>query len=396
MEDNETQPLIDKNASQNSYAAHHTKARENDSACKDRLSWWERRKRKKGLVKVFFFGEFRTNYGSLSRAYLYQDELLIPYSDMHYNEYQQQLLRLYMQDDKLFEFSCAKALDENNAEAARRHRKDGLLASISFTLNIVLLFANATASFLSGSLSIISTFIDSAVDTTSGALIMLSAWAIKNTDMFNYPRGRTRLELVAVLMCSTIMGVANVMMIVDPDANIPTVALVVGGCVAKIILLTVCYRHGTPSSRVLALDQRNDILTSAVALCGAFIGDKYWLYADPIGAICVCTFIAFSWFRNAFINIPMMVGRRAQQENLSRIMRICVEHDSHIKCLDHVMVYHTGAEAIVEVHIVLDEQLPLRIAHDIIESLTKKLSALPFVERAFVHGDYRCDGDWQI
>ncbi|KHN78449.1 Metal tolerance protein 4 [Toxocara canis] len=375
MEDNETQPLIDKNASQNSYAAHHTKARENDSACKDRLSWWERRKRKKGLVK--------------------------------YNEYQQQLLRLYMQDDKLFEFSCAKAFDENNAEAARRHRKDGLLASISFTLNIVLLFANATASFLSGSLSIISTFIDSAVDTTSGALIMLSAWAIKNTDMFNYPRGRTRLELVAVLMCSTIMGVANVMMIVqsvgsiinqtvDPDANIPTVALVVGGCVAKIILLTVCYRHGTPSSRVLALDQRNDILTSAVALCGAFIGDKYWLYADPIGAICVCTFIAFSWFRNAFINIPMMVGRRAQQENLSRIMRICVEHDSHIKCLDHVMVYHTGAEAIVEVHIVLDEQLPLRIAHDIIESLTKKLSALPFVERAFVHGDYRCDGDWQI
>ncbi|VDK61803.1 unnamed protein product [Anisakis simplex] len=248
----------------------------------------------------------------------------------------------------------------------------------------------------------LSTFIDSLVDTTSGLLIMLSTWAIKNTDTFKYPRGRARLELVAALMCSTIMGVANIMMIiqsvesVDPSANLPTISLIVGGCLAKIILLTVCYRHGTPSSRILALDQRNDILTSVVALSCAFIGDYYWVYADPIGAICVCTFIAISWFHNALNHIPMMVGRRAQQEYLSRIMRICIKHDSHIKCLDHVMVYHTGAEAIVEVHIVLDEHLPLRIAHDIIESLTKTLTMLPFVERAFVHGDYRCDGDWQI
>lgn len=35
------------------------------------------------------------------------------------------------------------------------------------------------------------------------------------------------------------------------------------------------------------MDQRNDIITSVVALTSAFIGDKYWIYADPIGAICV-------------------------------------------------------------------------------------------------------------
>jgi len=33
--------------------------------------------------------------------------------------------------------------------------------------------------------------------------------------MLNYPRGRERLEIVSVIVCSTIMGVANIMMIVQ-------------------------------------------------------------------------------------------------------------------------------------------------------------------------------------
>lgn len=45
--------------------------------------------------------------------------------------------------------------------------------------------------------------------------------------------------------------------------------------------------HGTPGSKTLALDQRNDIITGIVALLGATIGDYYWKYADPIGAILV-------------------------------------------------------------------------------------------------------------
>ncbi|VDD85772.1 unnamed protein product, partial [Enterobius vermicularis] len=277
----------------------------------------------------------------------------------------------------------------------QKHKTDSRLASASFILNILLLFANAAASVISGSLSVISAFIDSAMDSTSGLLIYMSIWAIKNTNSFNYPRGRSRLELVAVLACSIIMGVANIMMIIQsvesivnktvhPDANLPTILILVSGCFCKVVLMSACYRHGTPSSRN----------SFAKSLVYTYVGDHYWAYADPLGAICVCSFIAFSWFYNAIDNIPMMVGKRAEQENLSRIIRLCMEHDSNIKCLDHVMVYHTGAKTIVEIHAVLDERLPLKTTHDIIESLTKKVSALPFVERAFVHSDYCCDYDW--
>lgn len=51
--------------------------------------------------------------------------------------------------------------------------------------------------------------------------------------------------------------------------------------------MLISYKHNSSNSKILALDQRNDIITSIVAIGGAFIGDNYWLYADPFGAILV-------------------------------------------------------------------------------------------------------------
>lgn len=81
-----------------------------------------------------------------------------------------------------------------------------------------------------------------------------------------------------------------------------------------------------------------------------------------------------------------------EQVELSRIQRIAINHDDRIKFLDHLMVYQSGEKALVELHVVLDEQLPLRLTHDITEALQRKINALNFVERVFVHVDYCCDG----
>ncbi len=60
------------------------------------------------------------------------------------------------------------------------------------------------------------------------------------------------------------------------------------GTIIKFIMMIFCYKYGTSSnSKVLALDQRNDVITNIVALACALIGYHYWLYADPLGAILV-------------------------------------------------------------------------------------------------------------
>lgn len=49
------------------------------------------------------------------------------------------------------------------------------------------------------------------------------------------------------------------------------------------------------------------------------------------------------------------------------------------------MIYYNGERALVELHIVLDEHLPLRVTHDICENLQDKINSLTFVERTFIH-----------
>lgn len=136
------------------------------------------------------------------------------------------------------------------------------------------------------------------MDILSSLILFLSLWAVKHTNFFNYPRGREKLELLAIIMCSVIMGLGNLMMIfqsvqsiindsVDPEVTLPTIIIIWTGITIKLILMIICYRHGTKSSKVLAMDQRNDFITNITAFFGAFIGARYWKYADPVGAIVV-------------------------------------------------------------------------------------------------------------
>ena len=53
----------------------------------------------------------------------------------------------------------------------------------------MLLVTKTTAAILSGSLSVISTVIDSTVDLISGAMIWWSGRAMKRRDVYKYPQG---------------------------------------------------------------------------------------------------------------------------------------------------------------------------------------------------------------
>jgi divalent metal cation (Fe/Co/Zn/Cd) transporter len=59
------------------------------------------------------------------------------------------------------------------------------------------------------------------------------------------------------------------------------------GIVVKFILMLVCHRYKSPGTRLLAMDQRNDVLTNTVALACGLIGTHYWIYMDPLGAVLV-------------------------------------------------------------------------------------------------------------
>ncbi|KAF8364150.1 hypothetical protein PRIPAC_91073, partial [Pristionchus pacificus] len=309
---------------------------------------------------------------------------------------QAELLAQYDKDDKLL----TGAIEPEDTE----RRTDRILNYLHIGINVFLLFANAAAAVMSGSLSIISTVVESAMDLTTSSIMAICLYHIRKSDYFVYPRGRERLETVGVILCSVIMGISNIVIIlhsisvvlndkVSVDMTLATLIILLAGCAVKAVLMFFCFKRGTDSAKVIGMDMRNDIATSAVAIVAAFVGDRYWKYADPLGASIMCSIISINWFYHALEHIPSLTGVRAEQEHLSRVLRIAIKHDERIQKIDHAMIYHTGAKAMVEMHIVMDHNLPLKITHDISHPLEKKLNQIEFVDRSFVHCDYECDAD---
>ena len=134
-----------------------------------------------------------------------------------------------------------------NAEIERKLRKRAhRLAQLSFVCNLVsttscscamsyhhskliglfqgLLIAKAVAAGLSGSLAVISSVIDSAVDLVSGALMWWSTRAMANRDIYQYPQGRTKLEPIAVIILAVVMALASVQMLRESVEKIVMIA----------------------------------------------------------------------------------------------------------------------------------------------------------------------------
>ncbi|GMR62343.1 hypothetical protein PMAYCL1PPCAC_32538, partial [Pristionchus mayeri] len=307
----------------------------------------------------------------------------------------EELIQSYEKDKELVEHESEPEEEERDT--------DKFINNFIFYLTVVLIFANTIASYLSGSLSILSTLVDASMDLSTSTIMGICLHQAQQVDP-RYPRGKERLEMIAVILNSVIMGIANVVMIVqslnaiandtvDPHMTLWTVVILVTGCSIKLVVMIICIKRGNDSSKCLAMDLRNDILTGVVAMICAYLGDKYWKYSDALGAISVCSYIAFSWFKNTLEHIPFLVGVAAEKEHLSRILKVAMDHDERIQKIDHVMIYHIGAKALVELHIVMDEKLPLKITHDICHPLEQKLNRLEFVQRSFIHCDYVCDGD---
>lgn len=270
---------------------------------------------------------------------------------------------------------------------------------LSLLCNIGLLVCKAVAAHLSGSMSIISSLVDSAVDLMSGLVVCYTSHAIKCTNYYEYPEGKTRLEPISIIVLAVIMAVASIQVIItsvtkiiensaNPDITTGTIAIIAATVVIKMLLFLYCRHIKSPSTNVLAQDHRNDVLSNAVALGFGFLGFKVWRNADPLGAILISIYIFLGWYRTGRQQIRDLTGHAACPLILQKLLWVCMTHDPRIQFIDTLRAYHFGYNILVEAHIVLPSDMNLCEAHDIGESLQNKLECYSEVERAFVHIDY--------
>ncbi|KAJ2843874.1 hypothetical protein GGI22_007067, partial [Coemansia erecta] len=142
------------------------------------------------------------------------------------------------------------------------------------------------------------------------------------------------------------------------------------------------------TAHVLMTDHKNDVVVNAFGLAMAIVGKHMMPWMDPLGSLIIALMILRSWVNEAWDQIKLIVGIRADPQLMQLLTYTAITHDPRIQKVDRVVAYHSGANLFVEVDIVMAPNTTLVTLHDVAESLQEKYERMPVVGRCHVHVDY--------
>ncbi|XP_022988141.1 metal tolerance protein 4 [Cucurbita maxima] len=316
-----------------------------------------------------------------------------------YYERQIATLKSFEEVDSLVTSDCID--EEDSEERAQEERA----MKISNYANIVLLLLKIYATVRSGSIAIAASTLDSLLDLLAGGILWFTHLYMKRVNIYKFPIGKLRVQPVGIIVFAAVMATLGFQVLLQaaeqliqdkpseglsPEQFIWLCAIMISATVVKLALWFYCKSSRNDIVRAYAKDHYFDVVTNVVGLVAAILGDKIFWWIDPIGAIALAIYTILNWSGTVWENAVSLVGKSAPPEVLQKLTYLVIRHPE-VKRVDTVRAYTFGVLYFVEVDIELPEELPLKEAHAIGETLQIKIEKLPEVERAFVHLDFECE-----
>ncbi|KAM0002214.1 putative cation efflux protein [Helianthus debilis subsp. tardiflorus] len=276
---------------------------------------------------------------------------------------------------------------------------------ISNYANILLLAFKIFATIETGSIAIAASTLDSLLDLMAGGILWFTHLSMQSINLYKYPIGKLRVQPVGIIIFAAIMATLGFQVLIQaveqlmenkPAEKMSSLQLLwlyiimLTATVVKLALWLYCRSSGNEIVRAYAKDHYFDVVTNVVGLVAAVLGDKFNWWIDPVGAIILAVYTIVNWSGTVKENAVSLVGQSAPPEIMQKLTYLVTRHPK-VKRVDTVRAYTFGVLYFVEVDIELPEDLSLKEAHAIGESLQINIEKLVEVERAFVHLDFECD-----
>ncbi|GLT82368.1 hypothetical protein SLE2022_007510 [Rubroshorea leprosula] len=319
--------------------------------------------------------------------------------EKEYYEKQFATLKAFGEVDALNE----TVFEENDQDRERIQSERAM--KISNYANIVLLILKIYATIKSGSIAIAASTLDSLLDFISGGILWFTHLSMKNINIYKYPIGKLRVQPVGIIVFAAVMATVGFQILIEAveqlvedkssesmssNQLIWLYAIMLTATVVKLALWLYCRTSKSKIVRAYAKDHYVDVVTNVVGLVAAVLGDKFYWWIDPAGAIALALYIITNWSGTVKENAISLVGQSASPDFLQKLTYLVIRHPQ-VKRIDTVRAYTFGVLYFVEVDIELPEDLPLKEAHNVGEALQIKIEKIPEVERAFVHLDFECE-----
>ncbi|GLT65188.1 hypothetical protein SLA2020_376320 [Shorea laevis] len=322
--------------------------------------------------------------------------------EKEYYEKQFATLKSFEEVDALYP-SSGDVVDEDEQDQDEEEIQEERAMKISNYANIVLLILKFYATIRSGCIAIAASTLDSFLELMAGGILWFIRLSMKNVDIYKYPIGKLRMQPVGLIVFAIVMATLGFQVLIEaleelikdePSDKMSSNQLIwlysvmITAIVEKLALWLYC--RTLPSMIVRAYVQDHDVVTNLGGLVAAVLGDKIYWWIDPAGAIALALYTIIKWSGTVMEHAMSLVGQSASPDFLQTVTYLVLRHPQ-VKRIDTVRAYTFGALYFVEVDIELPEELPLKEAHIIGETLQIKIEKIPEVERAFVHLDFECE-----
>lgn len=247
---------------------------------------------------------------------------------------------------------------------------------------LVLIVGKLIAAMITGSVSVLASLVDSMMDVAASLINLFAVrYSLQPADR-EHRFGHGKAEPLAGLAQAAFVAGSAMFLILQaidrllhPQALNSTmigIGVLLFSMMATGVLLLfqryVIRRTQSTAITADALHYATDLLSNGATLLALGLSMLGWPIMDPLFAIAIAFYILYSSGNICYHSIQLLLDHELPVEVHTRIRQIAQEHPQ-VRGVHDLRTRRSGQTYFVQLHVMLDDQLPLVIAHQIADEV---------------------------
>lgn len=282
---------------------------------------------------------------------------------------------------------------------AGRLMKRATMASVAVAL--VLIVAKTAAWWLTDSVAILSTLVDSLLDAAASILTLVAVHhAVQPADA-EHRFGHGKAEALASLGQAAFVAGSGVLLLAEAmrrffepkpiGQEYIGIGVMVFSIVLTLVLVliqrSVIRRTGSLAVRGDALHYAGDLLINGSVIVALGINLVWgWRYADSLFAIAIVAYLLWNAWQIGRQALDQLMDRELSDEDRARIVAIVRAHPA-TRAVHDLRTRRAGLLTFIQFHLELDPAMPLIRAHEISDAIEAEIHAAYPNAEVIIHQD---------
>ncbi len=266
----------------------------------------------------------------------------------------------------------------------------------------VLISVKVVAWFMTGSMSVMASLVDSLMDAAASLINLFAVrYSLKSADE-DHQFGHGKAESLAGLGQACFIAGSAIFLLMhaaerlnrpQPLQEVSVGLLVMAFAIGATLLLLgfqgfVIKQTNSSAIRADALHYKTDLLTNTATIGALYFAASGYPLLDPLGALAIACYILYSAWQIGQEAMQVLMDHELPEETRQRICDIVLTHGT-VLGLHDLRTRQSGQTMHIQLHLDLDQSLPLAEAHRVAKEVEHAIMAAFPQADVIIHQDPR-------